>query len=88
MKYALTTAAVVAAICSLTTGQQDNGCYEDSLNNWYCSAVNAITYTNWGTPSSYNKVTSMEDGVCSQTPQSYSGGMAPFDEEVSAVAYS
>lgn len=51
--------------------------------NWFCQPVNAITYTNVGTPGTYHDVVDMaSDGTCSWTPKSFSGPLAPLDEEV------
>jgi hypothetical protein len=68
-------AGAAAQACASATAQQING-------NWYCQAVSAITYSNFDEPGTYNKVTTMANGVCGSTPQSYSGAMAPMDEEV------
>ncbi len=52
--------------------------------NWFCQPVDAITYSNVGTAGTYNDVTDMaSDGTCSSTPESFSGPIAPLDEEVS-----
>ncbi|OBT69961.1 hypothetical protein VE03_00651 [Pseudogymnoascus sp. 23342-1-I1] len=52
--------------------------------NYFCQAVNAIQYSNVGHAGSYNKVTSMgSDGSCASSPVSYTGSLAPLDEEVS-----
>ena len=57
--------------------QQENG-------NYYCSSVSAIAYSNFGTPGTYNRVTSMNAGkTCDSRQQIYGGGMAPLDKEVS-----
>ncbi|KAI9881808.1 MAG: target of Sbf, partial [Watsoniomyces obsoletus] len=42
-----------------------------------------IAYSNFGTSGSYNRVTAMDNNGCQSTPQSYGGGMAPFDKEIS-----
>jgi hypothetical protein len=64
-----------AQACASAPAQEING-------NWYCQAVSAITYSNFDAPGTYNKVTTMANGVCGSTPQSYGGTMAPMDEEV------
>lgn len=52
--------------------------------NYFCQLVDAIQYSNVGHAGAYNKVTSMgSDGKCATTPVSYSGSLAPLDEEVS-----
>jgi hypothetical protein len=68
-------AGAAAQACASAPAQEING-------NWYCQAVSAITYSNFDAPGTYNKVTTMVNGVCGSTPQSYSGAMAPMDEEV------
>ena len=51
--------------------------------NWFCQPVNAITYTNVGTPGTYDDIVDMaSDGTCSWAPKSFSGPLAPLDEEV------
>lgn len=61
--------------CAAGSAQEING-------NWYCQAVSAISYFNFGTPGTYQRVTAMGDGECATAPQSYSGGIAPLDEDV------
>lgn len=52
--------------------------------NYFCQLVDAIQYSNVGHDGSYNKVTSMgSDGSCASSPVSYTGSLAPLDEEVS-----
>jgi hypothetical protein len=52
--------------------------------NWYCSPVDAISYTNFGNPGKYREVTGMyDDGTCSSMSKSFSGPMSPLNEEVS-----
>jgi hypothetical protein len=82
MKYALTTSSFLAFAGSTAVLAQDNNCYEEK-GNWYCSEVQAISYSNFGTPGQYHKVTNMgSSGECDFGPESYSGGMAPMDGEV------
>lgn len=51
---------------------------------YYCEETEFIQFTGVGSSGSYNRVTSFNsDGTCSSTPQSYSGNLAPFDEELS-----
>ena len=83
MKNALATGAILAATVSCVAAQAcAAGSAQEIDSNWYCQAVNAISYTNFGTLGTYNKVTSMANGLCGSTPQSYGGGIAPLDEEV------
>lgn len=53
--------------------------------NYYCSQVDAITYTSVGGNGSYDKVTSMgsNTATCSSEPYGYSGSLSPLNEEVS-----
>lgn len=82
MRYFLGAAALFAATVSADLCSEGSS---DDNGNWYCQLVSAITYTGVGGSGSYNKVTSMDStsGTCSSTPQSYSGNVAPLDEEVS-----
>ena len=66
-----------AQACTAGTAQQING-------NWYCSQVNAITYTDFPGNGSYNKVTNMDaaTGQCSFEQYGYSGSLSPLNEEV------
>lgn len=53
--------------------------------DWYCQAVDAIVYSNVGTPGQYNQIVEMgTDGVCQSQPKAFSGSIAPLDEEVSS----
>ncbi|OQV08441.1 Glycine-rich protein domain-containing protein [Cladophialophora immunda] len=62
---------------------QDNNCYEEK-GNWYCDSVQAISYSNFGIAGQYQKVSYMgSNGECDFAAQSYQGGMAPMDGEVS-----
>ncbi|KAK7968141.1 target of Sbf [Exophiala xenobiotica] len=52
--------------------------------NYYCSQIDAISYSKFGTAGQYQRVTNMDSqGQCDFSPTSYGGGMAPFDDEVS-----
>lgn len=52
--------------------------------NYYCDQTELVQYENVGFSSSYDRVTSFNsDGTCSNTPQSFSGSLAPFNEELS-----
>ncbi|KAI1627659.1 putative TOS1-like glycosyl hydrolase-domain-containing protein [Exophiala viscosa] len=78
MKYTLIASALLAA-----AGTVAADCTEDD-GNYYCSQVDAISYTNFGTAGQYQEVTYMGDsGQCDFSTVDYSGGMAPFDSEVS-----
>lgn len=69
-------AATVSADCAITAFEE-NG-------NWFCQAVSHIKYTGLDIAGSYQAVSLMdESGTCDFETQSYSGSIAPFDEELS-----
>lgn len=72
----MASAAAVSADCSITSFLE-NG-------NWYCEAVQLISYTGLDTSGSYKAVSNMDTttGDCSFESQAYSGSIAPFNEEV------
>lgn len=81
MKHTWSTGLLLAAASTVVS--QNNNCYEEK-GNWYCSQVEAISYSNFGTAGQYQRVTFMgPTGQCDFAPQSYQGGMAPMDGEVS-----
>jgi len=84
MKYSLATAALFAAVTTVTADLCAKGSV-DVNGNWYCQEVTAITYTGVGGAGFYNKINNMDsnDGLCTSSAQSYSGTLAPLDEEVS-----
>ena len=83
MKYAFAINAFLGLVVPAAVLAQDNNCYEEK-GNWYCSEAQAISYSNFGTPGQYQRVSSMgSNGECDFAPQGYSGGMAPMDGEVS-----
>lgn len=53
--------------------------------NYYCSETNAVVYSNVGYSGHYSDVTSMDEStcVCSQSSVSFSGSLAPLNEELS-----
>lgn len=52
--------------------------------NHYCDETKLVQFENVGFSSSYNRVTAFNnDGTCSYTPYSFSGSLAPFNEELS-----
>lgn len=77
MKYVWGAGALMAAASSVAA----TAVFE--AGNWYSNEVKAISYSNFGTAGSYKKVTTMSNGVCNFGDQPYSGGLAPFDKEVS-----
>ena len=68
---------VTAQQCAVGTAVEIKG-------NWYCSAVDMITYTNFPGTGSYNKLTSMDaiTGNCETIKYNYTGSLAPLNEEV------
>ncbi len=83
MKFAITAAAVLATTITIAATQAcAAGSAQEINGNWYCQAVDTITYTNFGSSGTYNKVTTMESGVCGSTPFSYGGTTSPMNEEV------
>ncbi|PGG98570.1 hypothetical protein AJ79_08823 [Helicocarpus griseus UAMH5409] len=84
MRGPLTIGAVLAASISTASAQAcAAGTAQQIGGNWYCSAVNSITYTNFGSSGTYNEVTGMTGGACTSQPKEYSGPLAPLNEEVS-----
>jgi Glycine-rich protein domain (DUF2403) len=83
MEYAITAGAVLAAAISGVSAQAcAAGSAKEIGGNWYCDAVKAITYSDFGSKGSYNRVTSMDGGNCQSQPVEYSGALAPLDGEV------
>ncbi|KAI7570698.1 hypothetical protein KC343_g7509 [Hortaea werneckii] len=88
MKYLFTAATLFAA--SVVADKRDlcsDGSVDDG-GNWYCQAVEAITYTGVGGQGSYNRITNMNPDAdpgsqCSSESRGYSGNLSPLDEEVS-----
>jgi Glycine-rich protein domain (DUF2403) len=86
MKYAITAGAVIAAAISGATAQAcAAGSAKEIGGNWYCDAVKAITYVDFGSTGIYNKITSMEGGNCQSEPFEYSGALAPMNGEVRTI---
>lgn len=83
MKIVMLAGTAVAATLNLVSAQAcDPGTAEQISGNWYCKAVKAITYSEFGSSGSYNRVTSMDRGICESEPFEYSGALAPLDSEV------
>ncbi|EXJ74288.1 uncharacterized protein A1O5_02584 [Cladophialophora psammophila CBS 110553] len=81
MKCSCSVSAILAVAGAVLA--QDSNCYEEK-GNWYCNSVQAISYSNFGTAGQYQKVSYMgSNGECDFADQSYQGGMAPMDGEVS-----
>ena len=49
----------------------------------YTNAVQATSYSQWNLDGSYDRVTNMDNGACEKQNQSYSGPLAPLNDEVS-----
>lgn len=78
MRYSIATALLASA----TYVAADN-CIEDG-GNWYCNKATHIKYTNVGGTGSYDAVSLMDSsGTCNFGSSSYSGGIAPLDQQVS-----
>ncbi|AMD20782.1 HDR040Cp [Eremothecium sinecaudum] len=58
---------------------------ENSGGNFFCDTTNAVIFSNVGYQGSYQDVVSMDEktGECIQKPVTFSGGMAPLNEEMS-----
>lgn len=84
MKYFLVGAGLLAAIASAQYCPDPL----DFEGNYYCSQVDAITYTSVGGAGSYNKITNMDSnsGTCSSEAYGYSGSLSPLNEEVCSTA--
>ena len=89
MIFPFTTAAIaITAIAGASAQVCAFGSAYNEKGNWYCQAVNAISYTNFGTPGQYDKVTSFNNnGKCSSIGKDYAGGISPLDEEVNTEVY-
>lgn len=84
MHFPLAVGAVLTASLATASAQAcASGTAEQVGGNWYCSAVDSIAYSNFGSSGEYNEITSMEGGSCSSTPKKYNGPLAPLNDEVS-----
>lgn len=74
----------IAAMVAFAASAVSAGCTNDG-GNWYCSATEKVIFKNVGFSGSYQDVTSMDDqsGQCTQLSKSFSGNLAPLDEELS-----
>jgi len=83
----LETIAAVLVAAALAKADDCAAGSTDIAGNWYCQAVDTIQYTGFGGSGTYNQITNMNsaNGQCSSQPVSYSGSMAPLDEEVSEM---
>ena len=73
---------MLAATIISVSAQACTGTAREINGNWYCQAVSAISYNKFGTPGTYGKVVSMENGQCSTKPHAYAGSVSPLDGEV------
>ncbi|KAF3895828.1 Target of Sbf [Trichophyton interdigitale] len=80
MRYSLFFGAALAA--SVSTVSAEAGCQNDG-GNWYCSAVDLITYSGFATSGTYNLVNSMSGGKCGSVRHEFSGKFGPLSEELS-----
>lgn len=86
MKCPITAGAVLAAAISSVNAQAcAPGSAKEIGGNWYCDAVKAITYADFGSKGTYNKITSMDGGTCKSEPFEYFGALAPLDGEVNEI---
>ncbi|WEW58511.1 target of Sbf [Emydomyces testavorans] len=76
-------AALAASISTVSAQACAEGSAQQLGGNWYCSAVDSIAYTNFGSSGSYNEITDMNGGKCSSKKKEFSGPLAPLDGEVS-----
>ncbi|EON62098.1 hypothetical protein W97_01317 [Coniosporium apollinis CBS 100218] len=85
MRNVVAAGAVIAATLSGAAADLCASGSELIGGNWYCQAVQKITYQGVGGSGKYNKITKMDpvSGACSSAPFSYSGSLAPLNEELS-----
>ncbi|KAK2759080.1 target of Sbf [Arachnomyces sp. PD_36] len=76
-------ATLVASIYGVSAQDCRAGAAKNILGNWYCDAVDSISYTNFGSSGTYNMITDMTGGNCQSEPKEYSGPLAPLNDEVS-----
>ena len=70
------------AIAAFSVGA--NAQCQQIAGNYYCAQTDAITYNNVGFPGTYNQITGMDSTTCqcSSDSVSFTGGLAPLNEEV------
>lgn len=76
--------SVLTVLSSLTKTIKAD-CTLSSDGNYYCAQTDAIIYSNVGLSSTYLDVTNMDESscACTQSSTSFSGSLAPLDEELS-----
>ena len=88
MQFSLAVGAVLAAsLASVSANSCTKGAATNLGGNFYCSAVESIAYNNFGSEGTDQAVTSMKDGACTSETRSYSGPLAPLDDEVGRMLY-
>ncbi|KAF2836376.1 hypothetical protein M501DRAFT_980460 [Patellaria atrata CBS 101060] len=80
--------ALAAALTALTAGVQADLCTGTSKQingNWYCQAVQRISYHGVGGRGTYKKVTGFNENTrtCSSVDFDFEGSLAPMDEDIS-----
>ena len=87
MQYHRVLVLGIAALCFAVTTRGKaaaNGATEID-GNWYGNVVNAIRYDNVDCTATYSSIVAMStDGTCVSVPETVSGPLAPFSEEVCA----
>ena len=75
---------ILAALAIAAFSVGANAQCQEIAGNYYCAQTNAITYNNVGFSGTYNQITSMDSSSCqcSSNPTSFSGGLAPLNDEV------
>lgn len=83
MRFSNTLSAITLA--AISAGNVVNADCTLSGGNYYCSETDAVVYSNVGYSGTYQDVTSMDETscACSQDSYSFSGTLAPLDEELS-----
>ncbi|KAF2221390.1 putative TOS1-like glycosyl hydrolase-domain-containing protein [Elsinoe ampelina] len=76
--------SLALAAASLFATASAQACTQ-SGGNWYCNQVDAVSYLNFGTSGTYDRVTYMNEvtGECKKDKTAYGGAIGPFDEELS-----
>ncbi|KAF5092537.1 hypothetical protein D0Z00_004535 [Geotrichum galactomycetum] len=76
--------ALTASAGLVSAGGADSSC-TNIIGNYYCNEVSQVKYTNIGFQGSYNEVVSFDTNTCScsSKPVTFSGTLAPFDQELS-----
>lgn len=75
--------SLIALLVAAFSARVNAQCQEIA-GNYYCASTDAIIYNNVGFSGTYNEITSMDSTscACSSSPQAFSGGLAPLNEEV------